>query len=388
MLNYKKFIKFYILFFIIIFSIYAFLFLLSTIFVIKTKENLSIKEVIKLQKTGNYVYSQITDRPFYTYMCELFKLREPEIIAIGSSRVMQFKQDMFKKKFFTAGGIAPNMHVVKIFIEDTLKVHKPAKILLALDFWWFNPNYTNGIYFEKIEENIEKSLYDTNIQIIKYLFSGKITFSEFIFPEKYKNTSIKYNPIGFDAYKNGTGTMFDGYRTFYIEEIQTNSNYFDEKFKDTLDRINKKIKRFEDGDKLDKRALSDLNSIVKICKDKNIELILFFPPFAQRVYDELEKQKAEYKYIDNLKKYLNENGIKYFDLSNPSSLKSNNCEFIDGFHGGDVVYSRIAKKLLPNDVRDDIDKIINDNKNHVLIKFHPEDYDLKEADFLNIGCKK
>ena len=388
MLSYKKFVKIYILFFLIIFIIYSLLFIFSYTFIVKTGENLSIQDVIKLQNKEPHLYAQIADVSTFDYMLELLKLKKPKIIAIGSSRVMQFRQEMFKNSFVTTGGVMPNVRSGRVFLEEMLKIHKPDKIILGLDIWWFNPNYTYNKYeVEKYNKEKKNTLHQIDM-IIKYVFDGKIKLSELILPGRYKNKKLNIRTIGYSAYKNGDGTMPDGSHFYGADYYSGTKTVNDEKFKNTFDRIENGNGRFQTGENVDKNALGELNKIIEICENNNIKLILFFPPFANSVYEKMQSKSNDYKYIDNLKKYLNNKKIKYFDFENPDKLNSCNCEFIDGFHGGNVTYAKIAMALLPDDVVNNLDEIINKNKNRTLIKFHPEYYNFEETDFLKIGCKK
>ena len=64
---------------------------------------------------------------------ELIKQVKPEIIALGSSRVMQFREDSFNKKFVNAGGAMNSLSEFNFF-EKMYEFHNPKYIILGLDF--------------------------------------------------------------------------------------------------------------------------------------------------------------------------------------------------------------------------------------------------------------
>lgn len=387
-MKHKKAFNIYISFFITIVVTYAFLYIASCSFVLKTKENVSIEDAVDMQNKENCLFSSITHKNVFDYKYMLVKVKRPQILALGSSRVMQFRQEMFNKKFINAGGVMPSVYSGRIFLEQLIPVHKPDTIILGVDIWWFNPNFTQYKY--DMPNSVNKT-YNTTTAIntvIKYIFDKRIKLSEIIFPNHYKNKVININVIGYDAYKNGAGDMNDGYHFYGHTIFGKNHKFKDKKFRNTLHRIKTKTRRFQSGDKLDENALTELNKIIEICNKNNIKLILFLPPFAPTIYNVLSSEADNYKYVGMLRDYMNKNHIKYYDFTNPEALNTSNCEFIDGFHGGNVTYARIAQKIMPDDISDNLDEMIQSYRDHALIKFHPEYYSLNETDFLGLKCKK
>ncbi len=107
----------------------------------------------------------------------------------------------------------------------------------------------------------------------------------------------------------------------------------------------------------------------------------------------MQDKQEKYAYIDELFMTLQNNQIYFFNYHNPAVLKDDDCEFLDGFHGGDVFYARIladmAQKseiLQPYVNIPYLTELIHTHKGRVFSKDSISD--LKEQDFLGLGCGK
>ena len=88
-----------------------------------------------------------------------------------------------------------------------------------------------------------------------------------------------------------------------------------------------------------------LNNIIKFTKDNNIELILFIPPLANEVVERMDNLGDKYNFITEFRNLIKNSKIENYDFHDMRDYYKNSCEFVDGFHGGDVTYQRILKKM-------------------------------------------
>lgn len=106
-------------------------------------------------------------------------------------------------------------------------------------------------------------------------------------------------------------------------------------------------------------------------------------------------QKFNFSYIEKLKKAFSEHNITFYDFTTPETIiTTSDCEFIDGFHGGDVLYTKILRKL------SETEPLLNKYINHAYLENIVTRYNGlammpnksicpdKEIDFLKIGCSK
>ena len=144
---------------------------------LKAKEDFSLQEAVKFQLEQNAIYNFLSNDMF-KYKLELIKNIKPKIIALGSSRVMQFREESFNTSFITTGGAMNYLNEGYLFLQEMKKIHKPEIIILGLDFWWFNEKFYQPKVFdqqEKKEIDIKSKINQTLSMVIK----GEISFDIF-----------------------------------------------------------------------------------------------------------------------------------------------------------------------------------------------------------------
>ena len=334
---------------IIIFLMFIILFLFVSIpsffiykILLNAKEDLSIQEVVKFQLKTDSVYNSL-DMDSFQYKLELIKNIKPKVIALGSSRVMQFREESFNENFITTGGAMNHLNEGYLFLEEMTKVHKPEIIILGLDFWWFNENYyqPNSFHNSDIEEvNIKNKINITLSKLLRKEFDLDI----FKYALKKENDITNYENIGLNSQKYSNGFRKDGsyhYSLFILGDAKNS----DIKFSNTFNRVDNGNSRFQYGNNISKERVEVLNNIIKFTKDNKIELILFIPPLANEVVERMDNLGDKYNFITEFRNLIKNSKIENYDFHDMRDYYKNSCEFVDGFHGGDVTYQRILKKM-------------------------------------------
>ena len=209
-----------------------------------------------------------------------------------------------------------------------------------------------------------------------------------------QNNYTNLNNFGFNALVSSTGYRKDG-SYFYSKYIFGTSSHPDEQFKSTLRRIKNATDLFQHNTEISKKRIKTFESIINKCIKNGIEVLVFMLPVAPQVYKKLNL-KPQYIYIDKLRKYISTLPLESYDFHNPKKISMNECEYFDGFHGGDIVYEKILLKFSEDPksnfqsyikvqtIKDSIQR----NKGKILSIYKPNLYKLKEIDFLQLGCKK
>ena len=117
---------------------------------------------------------------------------------------------------------------------------------------------------------------------------------------------------------------------------------------------------------------------------------------ASTVTDAMTARGKDYAYADRALVRLAARETRHFDFLEISSMDATDCEFIDGFHAGDVVAARMLKAMVKaqdNGLADfvdgpDIERIIKDFFGHALADRRYQGADEREIDFLELGCAK
>jgi hypothetical protein len=334
----------------------------------------------KLNKKSLYL-SGIKDNNI-GYKLEIYNQLNPDIVALGSSRSMQVRAKYFKTKFTNLGGLVNSIAELDYVSSQIIKLErKPSIVLLFADIWWFNEKFQNP-RLRYAPSNQSDYLTLANIDLLsKPIIKNGIILS-------------KDNRLGFGAVYQNQG--FDSSGSFhYVSTItgETTSNDF--KFQDTFNRIDNGINRFEYSDIHSADGVQRFKKIIEQLENEKIHVVVVMPPFANAVYQKMLLSK-KYSYISSLTKDLN-NTHAVFDFTNPNDIRgANDCEFIDGFHGGETIYARILLQISARD------KLVNDTIDFAYISRVLSKYEGKsspetiatygsgkpEVDFLGLKCSK
>jgi hypothetical protein len=379
----KKYLYYYLLFTCLLVVIPAD----CILFLYRLGEYESIDSVIEKQKNEKVIYGTSIHSNTDMYKMALLTDYKPNIISLGSSRVMQFRQHMFLDSFVNLGGLVNSINQGLYWASD-IAAGKPKIILFGVDVWWFNEYFHNPLskYKGKKYQNYYPKSGDV-VSVLRWLITGKISFQEML-----NMTSTASADIGLSGYfKDGFGP--DG-SYYYTRLITGQKEPHDKKFGDTFQRIENGNNRFKYSSKAHKQHIDNFILLIRALEESGSDIIIFFPPFANAVNARLNEKDGKYDYIRDVKYKLIEKGIKYYDYTNAVLIGSSDCEFIDGFHGGEVTYMRILADISKTEpsLADLVDsKVIHSSitkhKGHVFIP-DMEIINRDEVDFLGIGCKK
>ncbi|WP_333601387.1 hypothetical protein [Flavobacterium sp.] len=289
------------------------------------------------------------------------------VISLGSSRVLQFRKEMFNDSFYNAGFAISRVNEFLPFLKSLKKDNLPQYLIISLDQWMFNYNW------DKLEAQPNPDKWESAFQFTPKLFVINAAWKDF-FDGKFSKINPKKDGVvrvGLNAYVNDTGFRNDG-SFFYGKQITkrlvNDSTMADYKFRDTKERINKGISRFEYGNNVNPKAIAELKKLILFCKANKIHLIAFLPPFSNEVNRYMQEQN-KYEYMDKIYPAIYPLfaafDMELYDFKQLSLVNSDDRETIDGFHGGEVTYLKILiemleKKSMLNKVSD-----LNSRKNEL-----------------------
>ena len=125
-----------------------------------------------------------------------------------------------------------------------------------------------------------------------------------------------------------------------------------------------------------------------------MQVFVFIAPLSPRVLAAMRENPDAWPHLFRLREALAQRGIDALDCTDAGGLASGDCEFIDGFHGGEVSYARILRRmadrwpaLLAYVDMEKLDAVIRDWSGHVLVP-DARVTTLPETDFMRLGCAK
>ena len=367
--------------------------------------DLAVERAVKNQAAGRFaLFGSGVSQDFVDYKLQLYAAVKPQVVALGSSRVMQFRGAYFRRPFLNVGGTAGNLPVLRSTLDAMLRLHRPEAVILGLDFWWFMPRWNPDPFKE---EPPTSGSYVYNLDSLKkpwtWLLEGKISWRDLLGPVLPRSLGgFRDDRYGIMAQQTDDGFGSDG-SWYYTGEITGQKRPFDYRFEDTLKQVRYGIKAFAPSPPLkDSRDVSGISTahldafaeIYCRLKARGIATYVFIAPLSITALDALRAREEDYPHLFRLRDALLARGIEVMDFTDPRTFAATDCEFVDGFHGGEVVYARILRdmadrwsSLLAYVDMDKINAVIRDWRGHALVP-DPRLTDRPEVDFMRSDCPK
>ena len=357
-----------------------------------TSGDVAVERAVAAQAGGKFaIFGSGVSQDFVDYKLRLYAAVKPEIAVVGSSRVMQFRGSYFRRPFVNVGGTAGNLSVLRSTIDAMLRIHRPQAVIIGLDFWWFSANWQKDPF---APEPPTSGSYVYDLETLKapwkWLLEGKIGWREFFAP---LTGVFRDDRFGIMAQRGNDGFASDG-SWHYTADVTGQQRPFDYQFGDTLKQVRYGIKAFAPAPVLSEEHLDAFAEIYCRLKSRGIQTYVFIAPLSATVLDAMRERQAGYPHLFSLYTALMERGIDVMDFTDPRKFGSSDCEFVDGFHGGEVTYTRILRDLVDRyhalvayvDV-ERINRVLKEWKGHATV-YDERVTTLPEVDFMNLSCPK
>lgn len=263
-----------------------------------------------------------------------------ELLVLGTSRCMQFHSEFFTtSSFYNAGGGAGYINEFQFFLESLPEESLPKTLIMVMDQYHFNGHWvgTGGMpaYFDY--GHYEFSATDALFGAMRDWAQGKYSLRDVF--------ASHPNVYGMAAVGRGSGYNADG-SYCYGRLLDHPEEGTDVGFHDTYDRILRGIDRFEFSDELFGPSIEKASQLLAWCAERQIQVVLLVPPYAPSVWERMEST-GKYGYCDLIAPVLEllcaPYGYEVYDFT--YMPETDDAEYIDGYHGGDRVYARIAQQL-------------------------------------------
>ncbi len=300
--------------------------------------------------------------PAYTNSASYVKVRllterRPQVLALGNSRVMQFRRGFFlpEVSFYNAGGTVAKIQHYRAFLERLPLEALPRVLIIGMDTAYYN------LAFDKLDRDafnvpwLEQQLTSHSTAGEVYLAHWQDVWSGFrsgkIVVNQLFNLRGLSTRIGFNAVCNGQGFRNDGsYRYGGIDLDINNPRHRDYGFGPTLKHVATGRGRFPWGDTPSEPALQETDALLDFCRAHGIDVFGFMPPHAHAVWAAMEALGPKYDYIKKLEPALRtrfeSRGFEFYDFSDFAMIDSPDSDAIDGYHGTERTYLRLLIAML------------------------------------------
>lgn len=291
------------------------------------------------QSNGSLIGLAYTD-PMHLVKHEVLGKRQPEIIALGSSRVLSFRGFVYSEPslFYNCGRSVGKVQDMKSFLSS-YPGQKPKIILLGLDQDFFGVEDRDLDRIPRSYLTKESTYGDRLIKGTKALFDAVKEGEIEIGVTLTEASSF----MGRNARLHHEGYRQDG--SYIYGRKLRDSEKDDYSFSSTMKRINKRKGRFAPADKIHPGAVRELTEFVELCHENEIHVVAFLPPYANKVFKRLEEERSKFPHVFDLhaelQPILNRHGFKLFDFSDLKLVGSNDYETHDGFHASETAYLKL-----------------------------------------------
>ncbi len=316
------------------------------------------KDIDKVIKIQNQKESRILfGRKYYSdtfyYKLKGAEVRSAKVLALGTSRVMAFRSRFFKNEisFFNGGGGVRKMSQFASLLKELPKSSLPEVLIVAFDQHFFNPNWAGQDKFSDFQKTYSKKTFAETWNWGRLYLLNDILFNTSFSLKTALFNIHNDNLIGLNAKSFNVGYLNDG-SWYYGQIAQTLHSEYDEGFEPTIKKIIHGQEDWEHASSIRQESLKELEELLIFCKDNNIHLVSFLPPFAKKVVDAF-KEKGElqsylFKIPAAIQPLYDSYGFKFFDFTDLSTI-TDDKETFDGYHGSEVAYARLLLRMAKED---------------------------------------
>ena len=309
------------------------------------REYVAAEDVVTSQQKDPRILMSFAYNPtlFVPYKLALMKEKNPTVVSLGTSRVLQIRKEFFinQESYVDAGKAGGSLDDIKYFVEQLPEDTHVKVIILGLD------NETLYETFESKNFRIEQPFFMRAANMIA-LMSRRIyldyfahKYSLFQLMKAYKSSSN----IGLIALVSGDGFRPDG--SYKYSQSQSNQ-YLQEEVKADIEKKAEDLRRssLQSGDTRYQEVeinLEKLSSVLELCKKRGITVVGFTPPYPEVMYNAMiDKGGFDKDILVTVPKRVSDIFSKYgnpfFNLSLVNTFGGNENEFVDPVHGTDGMY--------------------------------------------------
>ncbi|MFO1483997.1 MAG: hypothetical protein U1F71_11635 [Verrucomicrobiaceae bacterium] len=297
---------------------------------------------MKEQLRTDAIYGRSVINDEIEYKLELCRQVQPQVVALGSSRVLDIRGFYFKPgiRFISAGRAMDTLPKGLYFARELRKAgFRPELVVFGVDFWWFNPALHDHLL-------PYAPAHDTNSRF--YLCRAALTSWQELLPRLRFDASERMyyegrRALGSRASSFGEGFISDG--SYWVSRSRENR---DMKIwcESTLKSIAAGEDRWSSGDAVSSTALLNFEQLMKELTFGGTRVVLFLPPLAPEVVDALE-HSPKHGYVQKVRVALadlcKDRGWEFHDMTRMS--ENGPSAFSDGIHGGQSLYIHALSKM-------------------------------------------
>jgi hypothetical protein len=297
-------------------------------------------------------------RPRYGNRDQQFKLmaanaRRAEVLAVGSSRILQFRAGFFNRapeQFYNAAAPAWRLPQVINLIYGLDPQARPKVLILAIDPPWFNDAYT-GDEFPVSATDVEHLLTVSRSAVQDFISEGVYTrpgFDPSAFWSRTEPGGSGGTALGLRAIRDGHGFRSDGSEQYgdfliagWLGQAQQRDNH--------SAWMRRGEQMYVYGETVSESSLAELDALLAFARQHDITVIGFLPSYAPDLWERMVR-RGNHTYITaltpRLQALFDAHSFPFFDFSDGAVTGTRDDEFFDGWHASELGNLRLYRQML------------------------------------------
>jgi hypothetical protein len=319
-------------------------------------ELLGLDEIIALQHRDGAIYNALSIG-FADYKYAAYRAAAPQIVAIGTSRAMQIRQDDFTAPFYNLGGLTQGPDQANVLADRLLlRRDAPRLVIFALDFWTFcQPPGQDSAGRPAEPASVHDGMGEPPRHFLTYRLLLERRFAIADYARLLSPRSADdVDRIGLGARLGASGFAADG--SIYGAAPPS---ALEARWRGMFARIAAGTDQFAKDCTVSEASLDALAIFVNRMEAAGSRVALMLAPLPGAVIERLQAE-GRYAYLDELRRLLAAHFSPQFGDFLDLRGVAPDSEFLDGMHGGEVTYMRIILTMARrpgSPLRDYVDEI-------------------------------
>jgi hypothetical protein len=318
-------------------------------------EFLPLRQVVALQQgEAPVLYGRAYRDNYFAFKLLSTKARKPEVLSIGSSRMLEFRSMFFNRKssaFYNAAHAAQSIYAVHQFLMALESSELPKVLIISLDQPWFNASSRFSVAPTAADPVDDETTLDfTHVANVGRNVTVDTVTRKIKLSQIMRRTEPVHGAqaVGLNAIVNGMGFRNDGSYQYGTDIINPPSfaSRMEEGFNDLRDNVDS---HFIAGADLSQAALDELELILQFARANDMFVIGFAPPYAPTIYGQMMADgKHSYipKEITAIQALFKRYEFGYFDFSDAAQLGATEDDMVDSFHASEFINLRMYLQML------------------------------------------
>jgi hypothetical protein len=317
-------------------------------FLYRAGENLPIRAVLARQERWRdaLFLRGLVDQEQMQYKAQMLRTRKPRIAAVGSSRVMKFRWEMFGEgpdAFVNATGLVTHPDDLAAFTTSFGEVF-PDVMILGIDPWFLNDAVKSA---KSLSDTLgSEAAYNWKAHLTALRRSGLGGWQKIW--RGLKNASPLF--IGLDATLKKRGYRWDGSFKSSPNTARADWAFVDREEPPVETRIQKSILNFSAAGHASESSLRSIVRSVRRLESAGVKVILFLPPLSsasEKLMSQKEDQKILWQeYKTKMRSACENLDIPFFDATSLAALGLDDRYMSDGYHAEETFHLHLLRAML------------------------------------------